>query len=153
MVSTSILLFSPIFTVAAPIERAILRKRKTTGVTVQTLHPSVFDKGTRLAQTPAPGILIGNKTGPQLKAELAEIGAKMLMEVLESGKHNQPHKDAGWYQKDQKANNSAPKITKQDTRFDFQCDVVDNGIVKVRAMGGTWVILPNTDRLINTRNG
>jgi methionyl-tRNA formyltransferase len=134
----------------APIEHALLQQRKRTGVSIQTLHPVHFDHGTILAQTPAPGLLISSgTTKAALEIQLAKIGAKMLVDVLNSRSYVPPHQDSGWYASMSNASvNYAPKITKQDSFVDFEKHTKEEIMVKQRALGETWCLLPNGDRLI-----
>ena len=134
---------------AAPIERAILNRREHTGVTVQTLHPKHFDRGTVLAQTPAPGIPIpADMHFAALKEQLAGLGASMLLNVLEEGKYRSPHNNGAWYTKSSGPIEEAAKVTKQDQLIDFLCHTVDDAFLKHRALGDTWCFLPNRERLV-----
>ncbi|EAT87685.1 hypothetical protein SNOG_05294 [Parastagonospora nodorum SN15] len=99
----------------APIEHAILRGRERTGVSIQTLHPTRFDHGTVLAQTPAPGLAISrDATAARLGEELAAVGARMLVDVLRERMYLAPHRDVGWYAG---SIAHAPKTTKQDRKL------------------------------------
>lgn len=73
----------------APIPWAILLQRPHTGVTLQTLHPTAYDHGAILAQTPRPGVPIDPHTATTaaLLDELAGAGADMLVRGLEAGVH------------------------------------------------------------------
>lgn len=64
-----------------------------TGVSLQTLHPTKFDHGTVLAQTPHPGIEHGASTVPQLVDSLAPMGADMLVQGIRDQIYVRPHKD------------------------------------------------------------
>lgn len=63
---------------AAPIERAILAGDQTTGVTIQAVSVELDAGPTYAAQT----VQIGEKTSAGLSPELAELGARMLVECL-----------------------------------------------------------------------
>lgn len=133
----------------APIEHAILKRRKYTGVSVQTLHPKHFDQGIILAQTPPPGIEISTETtSQQLERQLADVGAQMLVDVVKSRRFVPPLKDAGWYAQSNHPTDHAPKITKRDRFVDFDKDTLDDILAKQQALGDPWCILPNGDRLI-----
>ena len=132
----------------APIEHAILKRREYTGVSIQTLHPQHFDCGTILAQTP-PGRRIPPGTYCRdLKTELAESGAAMLVEVLKSRKFLPPLVDVGWYANTNNPVDHAPKITTQDRFIDFKQSTLDDVLAVRYALGNPWCILPNGDRLI-----
>jgi methionyl-tRNA formyltransferase len=94
---------------AAPIQRAILAGDRLTGVTIMQMERGL-DTGPMLAAMPTP---IDRKTAGELVAELAEIGASLMVEVLDklhqSGRI--PQREAGA--------TYAPKIEKQEARLDF----------------------------------
>lgn len=130
----------------APIEHAILHRRKRTGVSIQTLHPTRFDHGTVLAQTPEPGIAIArDATAAGLGEELAEIGARMLVRVLREGIYRAPHMDAGWYAGPIA---HAPKTTKQDRKVCFEERSMEEIEAVKRALGDPWCVLGNGERLL-----
>jgi methionyl-tRNA formyltransferase len=131
---------------SAPIAHAILKQREYTGVSVQTLHPQHFDQGTILAQSLAPGVKIEtNETAKQLEARLADIGADMLIDVLKSRSFVTPPQNVGWYAGPV---DYAPKTTKQDRFIDFRTHTISEILAIQRALGDTWCLLPNGDRLI-----
>ncbi|KAL5114302.1 Methionyl-tRNA formyltransferase [Pleosporales sp. CAS-2024a] len=133
----------------APVEHAILTRRQRTGVSIQTLHPRHFDRGTVLAQTPAPGIPIPpNTTASALEAELALVGAHMLVDLLQSGKYMAPHKDEAWYAASNLPVAHAPKTTKQDRQIRFEHTTLDHVLAVQRALGDPWCMLSNGHRLL-----
>ncbi|PSR97632.1 formyl transferase, partial [Coniella lustricola] len=76
----------------APIQWSILARRACTGVTLQTLHPTEYDNGHILKQTPPPGLLMPeNATTPSLLALLAREGATLLTSALQQGLHVPPY--------------------------------------------------------------
>ncbi|KAH5651498.1 hypothetical protein HBI23_168020 [Parastagonospora nodorum] len=130
----------------APIEHAILRGRKRTGVSIQTLHPTRFDHGTVLAQTPAPGIAISrDATAAGLGEELAAVGARMLVDVLRERMYLAPHRDVGWYAG---SIAHAPKTTKQDRKVCFAEKSLYEIMAVQRALGDPWCMLSNGERLL-----
>jgi len=73
----------------APIHHAIYNGDKVTGITLQTLSTEAFDKGLVFEQTPP--IPIGEyETLDELWNRLAEIGAKLLVDVVENRKYVNP---------------------------------------------------------------
>ncbi|GMG36306.1 unnamed protein product [Ambrosiozyma monospora] len=66
---------------AAPLHRALLNHDQTSGVTVQTLHPTVFDKGLILSQKEYD--LTRDETIGSLTDKLSVLGGELLREVLE----------------------------------------------------------------------
>ena len=101
---------------AAPVHWAILLGRKHTGVTVQTLHPTKFDEGVILDQTPAPGIPINGKYGG-LTDTLAAFGADMLVNTIRKGLYRPPYRALPTREFDEIA--LAPKIASEHMRIDF----------------------------------
>jgi methionyl-tRNA formyltransferase len=94
---------------AAPIQRAILAGDRLTGITIMQMERGL-DTGPMLAAVPTP---IDRKTAGELSAELAGIGAALLVEVLEKLYHagRIPQREAGA--------TYAPKIEKKEARLDF----------------------------------
>ncbi|KAF2127429.1 Formyltransferase [Dothidotthia symphoricarpi CBS 119687] len=136
----------------APIEHAILKRRRYTGVSIQTLHPTQFDQGTILAQTPSPGVEISRGlTSANLEKQLAEAGAELLVKVLKEHKFVPPLDNVGWYANPDDPTrpvDHAEKITKQHRFIDFSKCTMDQILAVQHALDNPWCILPNGDRLI-----
>lgn len=66
---------------AAPLHRALLQGLTTTGVSIQTLHPTKFDKGRILMQQEVP-VTEDLLTLPNLSSRLAEVGGELLAETI-----------------------------------------------------------------------
>ncbi|HYG29359.1 MAG TPA: methionyl-tRNA formyltransferase [Allosphingosinicella sp.] len=100
---------------AAPIQRAILAGDARTGVTIMQMEKGL-DTGPMLAvrETGATG-----KTSGELTAELAEIGARLMVEALDRIEElpRVPQPDDGV--------TYAAKIEKQEARLDFTRPAVD----------------------------
>ena len=94
---------------AAPIQRAILAGDSATGVTIMQMERGL-DTGPMLAVARTP---VDDKTAGELTAELAELGARLMVEVLADlpGFTAQPQPDLDA--------THAPKIDKAETRLDF----------------------------------
>lgn len=133
----------------APIHRAFLRGDPFTGISLQTLSPKSFDRGTILAQTPAPGIpLDQTQPFPALKRDLAARGATMLVEGLRAGLHVPPHDDAGWWAaahaQDGDNNNHeaaleyAPKTSKADLEVDWKAWTADDLMRHMNVFNTVW---------------
>ncbi|KAF2622276.1 Formyltransferase [Macroventuria anomochaeta] len=138
--------FLPDLRGSAPVEHAILKRRSHTGVSVQTLDPHRFDEGVVLAQTASPGIQIRkDESAEGLEARLADVGAEMLVDVLKEGSFVPPLESRGWYSG---PTDYAPKITKRDRFVDFKAMTMAQILAVQRALGDTWCILPNGDRLV-----
>lgn len=74
-------LMLPKFSGSSPIQYAIMNDCETTGVTVQTLHPTKFDHGEILKQS-APINIGHNETYNSLRDRLAVVGADLLQNVV-----------------------------------------------------------------------
>lgn len=97
---------------AAPIQRAILAGDPVTGVTIMQMEKGL-DTGPMLAMVRTP---IDSKTAVELTAELAELGAQLMVGTLIdlAGHHAIAQDDA--------QATYAPKIDKAETRLDFTRD-------------------------------
>ncbi len=94
---------------AAPVQRAILAGDQQTGVTIMQMEAGL-DTGPMLATVSTP---IDRKTAGQLTAELADLGAELLVQVLSEPEayHARPQPDNGI--------TYAAKIDKTEARIDF----------------------------------
>lgn len=97
---------------AAPIQRAILAGDAVTGVGIMQMEAGL-DTGPVRAEGRTP---VDGKTGPALTAELAEMGAALMVEVLADlpGHPARPQPEEGV--------TYARKIDKAETRLDFRHD-------------------------------
>ncbi len=68
----------PLYRGAAPIHRAVIDGQERTGVTIMCMEEGL-DTGAMLAQE---SVEIGEKTTEQLHEELAELGARMIVDAL-----------------------------------------------------------------------
>ena len=75
---------------AAPIQWAIIRGLRHTGVSIQTLHHTRFDEGAILDQTSDIAIPPG-ATYNQLVVQLAPMGAELLVKAIRKGLYQQPY--------------------------------------------------------------
>ncbi|KAK9450382.1 formyl transferase [Limtongia smithiae] len=74
--------FLPRHSGAAPIQWAIYSNDLETGVTVQTLHPTKFDKGRILIQSEPVSIDQKSDNFAMLRPRLAKVGARLLDEAV-----------------------------------------------------------------------
>jgi len=115
---------------AAPIQRAILAGAARTGVTIMQMERGL-DTGPMLAVLPAE---IGRKTAGELIAELAGIGADLMVKVLAKlpnvGRMPQREERATY----------APKIGKEEAKLDFAQPAaqVERQIRAFNPMPGAW---------------
>ena len=133
----------------APIHHALLKERPFTGVSIQTLHPKLFDQGMILAQTASPGMKVTPEATPaELIETLAIEGATMLVDVLKSGAFVPPLRDVGWYSDSKGPIDHAGKITKNQREVDFRRDALQDILRVQRVIGAPYCILQNGARLI-----
>ena len=93
---------------AAPVQRAIMAGDEITGVTIMRMEAGL-DTGPMLLKRE---IAIGDKNAAQVTADLAELGAKMMIEILASGEfagEPQPEQDVTY----------AAKISSDEARIDW----------------------------------
>jgi methionyl-tRNA formyltransferase len=107
---------------AAPVQRAILAGDTRTGITIMQMEKGL-DTGPMMAVLP---VEIGRKTAGELTAELAAVGAGLLVQVLDR------LPQVGRIPQNDARATYAPKIEKQEARLEF---VVSAELVerKVRA--------------------
>ncbi|KIW82561.1 hypothetical protein Z517_05588 [Fonsecaea pedrosoi CBS 271.37] len=107
----------------APIQWAIILGRERTGVSLQTLHPTRFDEGIVLDQTPPPGLEIPHPndiTAQELTSYLALIGAQMLVNAIRNRLYIPPYNAVDSSNMAGKDLTRAPKITSELCAIDFE---------------------------------
>lgn len=122
---------------AAPIHWALLHGCKTTGITLQTLHPSHFDRGKILAQTALPGLDIPNPDtikAPELSAFLAPKAAELLVKGLRNRVYlSDTQAKAGPILERQ-----APKISSEDRHINWSSWSAEEILRRHRIIGPLW---------------
>lgn len=115
---------------AAPVQRAILAGDRTTGVMVMQMEAGL-DTGPVRATTE---IEIGSKTTGELTAELAELGAELMVIVLQD---MQAHPAVA---QSEDGVTYAAKIDKSETRIDFSApaETVERQIRAFNPAPGAW---------------
>jgi len=115
---------------AAPIQRAIMAGDPVTGVTIMRMEAGL-DTGPMLSVARTP---IDDKTAGELTAELAEIGARLMVETL----HDLPNLQAE-PQIDLEATH-APKIDKAEARIDWTGDAeaIERQVRGLAPFPGAW---------------
>ena len=113
---------------AAPIQRAILAGDVETGVSIMRIGHGV-DTGAYCAQAATP---VGEKDAGELTAELARMGAELLVEVLPGVVDG----SVEWVEQDEALVTHAAKIEKRELMLDPADDVHANAL-RVRASGDT----------------
>lgn len=118
---------------AAPVQRAILADDAMTGVTLMRMEPGL-DTGPMLARARVP---VEDKTAGQLAAELAEIGAGLLIETLPglATLEGEPQDD--------RLATYAAKIDKAETRIDWEraAEHVERQVRAFAPLPGAWFML------------
>jgi len=115
---------------AAPIQRAILAGDHVTGVTIMQMERGL-DTGPMLASARVP---IEDKTSGELHAELAEIGARLMVETLaqldQLKPEPQPELGATY----------APKIDKAEARIDWSrpAELIEREVRAFAPFPGAW---------------
>ena len=118
-----------------------------TGVSLQTLHPTKFDHGTVLDQTPCPGIRHNASTVSELVALLAPMGAEMLVRGIREGVYLPPFTNKA-QQPGSEENHDlrlAPKVRSEDRHVQWHTWNSEEILRRARVIGPLW---SNTTRLI-----
>jgi methionyl-tRNA formyltransferase len=124
---------------AAPIQHAILGGRHYTGVSVQTMHPTKFDCGEVIAQTPLPGIRIAHETTTEdLINQLAPLGATMLRNSIDRGLFISPKTVLRKEEINPRSLEPAPKITPEDGHINWDKWTAHRILRANRALGRLW---------------
>ena len=115
---------------AAPVQRAIIAGDECTGVTIMQMEAGL-DTGPMLATARVP---IDDKTAGELTAELAEIGARLMVETL----HDLPALTA--VPQDDLEASHAPKIDKAEGRIDWSSDAeaIERQVRGLAPFPGAW---------------
>ena len=79
----------PKFSGSSPIQHALMNDCKTTGVTIQTLHPTKFDHGDIICQS-GPIKISENDNFISLQTTLSQVGADLLAVVISAGIYVDP---------------------------------------------------------------
>ena len=115
---------------AAPIQRAILADDSVTGVTIMRMEEGL-DTGPMLATARVP---VEDKTSGELHAELAEIGARLLVETIAqlAQLKAEPQPDLGA--------TYAAKIDKSEARIDWAkpAELIEREVRAFAPFPGSW---------------
>lgn len=104
----------PKYSGSSPIQYALMEDERTTGVTVQTLHPTKFDHGAIIDQS-APIKIGEHDTFKLLLEKLAAVGANLLEDAIVNGKFIDPVEVKSTHQY-----SLASKISPQMYQVDWQ---------------------------------
>lgn len=109
-------------------------------MTLQTLHPTRFDEGIIVAQTPYPGFEHQAATVDELQALTAPLGANMLIQSLKDGSFVPPIREVGWYNSALASREvtHASKIGSKDRHLDWTTWSADDILRRQRIIGPLW---------------
>jgi len=115
---------------AAPIQRAILAGDHVTGVTIMRMEAGL-DTGPMLASARVP---VEDKTSGELHAELAEIGARLMVETLEEIERLKPEPQGEF------GATYAAKIDKSEARIDWSkpAELLEREVRAFAPFPGAW---------------
>ncbi|KAF2479951.1 formyl transferase, partial [Neohortaea acidophila] len=119
----------------APIPRALLGRRERTGVTLQTMHPTQFDRGVVLERT--AGVDVEGETVGSLVDALGRRGAELLCGAIERGLFLGPF-DGGEARVDAGDCEYASKITAEDRRVNWTTWSSEEILLRDRVLGRLW---------------
>ena len=126
----------------APLHHALIAGDKHIGVSLQTLHPSKFDQGMLLDQTPLPGFEIPNDgqiTVPQLLDFVTPKAADILLKGVKNRVFAPPVR--ALTPKITKNVRHAPKITTDDRYVNMRKASFDEVLRCHRVLGRLWTTL------------
>lgn len=137
----------PKYAGAAPLQRALLDQAETTGVTVQTLHPTKFDHGDILAN--AEYKIRPEETFNSLSMQLSQMGGDLLRNVIEtrafdpaSATHKVLHPDF--------KPSKAAKIKKDEHRIEWLWDEAFDIYRRFNTLGPLYTMKKSTKKGVET---
>ncbi|KAI9785781.1 MAG: Methionyl-tRNA formyltransferase [Geoglossum umbratile] len=144
----------PDFRGPAPLHHTLLANRRSTGITLQSLHHTSFDRGLVLAQTPYPGFGIPSPetvTVQELESLTALKGAEMLVQGLRDRVFVPPLTEVGWWFNSQLRSQApeiqhAPKITPKDRCIDWSSFSAGEILRRQRVLGSLWNMATALDK-------
>lgn len=123
----------------APIQHALLNGHTHAGVSLQTMHPTRFDHGMVIAQTPPPGIPIPEDCTPNhLMETLGQAGAEMLAKGIEDGLFVSPSPVVDGTRPENEDLQYARKMLPEDRHIDWNTWSADRIIRYDRVLGRLW---------------
>lgn len=121
----------------APIQHALLKRRQHTGVSLQTMHPTKFDHGVILSQSPK--LQIPEDATPRSMFEsLGPVAAEHLVQGIENGLFLPQHKDAQSSSPGLGDFAHAPKIKPSDREIDWSSWTGSDIELRDRVLGRLW---------------
>lgn len=138
----------PLYKGPAPLHWTILNGDTRTGMSLQTLHPTSFDEGVVLDQTPWPRIELPKDCDYQtLEGLMMELGPKMLIDAIHNRLYEPPYRDVGWAKNDAPGTKygRAPKVGTSD-RFLAFSSMDSSQLTRIsRAFDATWAMASSSD--------
>lgn len=103
------------------------------------MHPTRFDHGVVLAQTPAPGVPITEEDTPQSLLEtLGPLGAAMLVQSIKDNLFIPPHHDVSQTLPPPAQQSHAPKISPADREINWAAWDAEEILLRDRVLGRLW---------------
>lgn len=111
-------------------------------MTLQTLHPTSFDEGKIIDQTPYPGVEHRAETVEDLRELLAPIGARMLVQAIRSRSFLPPIDEAPGYEGHGSPVESsyASKIGPKDRHINWTTWTASDILKRQKLIGPLWNI-------------
>lgn len=131
----------PMFRGAAPIQRTILQHTPIGGVTIQTLHPTKFDRGEILKQTNPPMEIPATVSFVELREKLAKEGARLLVETLREGLYDSDLAKPGGGLKTGYPESLARKVGSQDARVVWGEWTKHELVQRADMFGDVWTMM------------
>lgn len=122
---------------SAPIVHALLKRKASTGVSLQTMHPTKFDHGTVLGQSEEVPVPSGS-TPDQMIHKLGPLGADLLCKGIAEGAFVPPLKDVQDGKPKPAKIDLAPKISPRDRQIDWKNWTADEIIFRDHVLGDLW---------------
>lgn len=122
---------------SAPIIQTLLKRRTSTGVSLQTMHPTKFDHGIVLQQTkeiPIPT----DSTPSQLLEQLGPLGAEILCQGIEEAIFVPPLRDVRAGVPAPAHVDLASKIKRKDREIDWNTWTAQDVFSRDRVLGDLW---------------
>lgn len=123
---------------AAPLHHTLLSGTDVTGVTLQSLHPTRFDHGIILTQTPP--IKIRAATVPELERILAPRGSELLLQGIRDHVYLElseiPDRNKAYAEDSEVL--PAPKISPADRHIDWNTWTAEKILRRHRVIGPLW---------------
>lgn len=119
----------------APLQHTLYQGSRTSGITVQTLHPKHFDQGLLLAQAPFELPSEGKCTHEELVDYVKPLAADLLVDTLRKDLYRDP---VSIVSPESDNASHAPKMNRDDARVDWSSWSTDRVLRMQRANAPLW---------------